>query len=92
MENILVGITRQTVMEIALKAKIPLAEGRVQPFDLYNADEVFLSSTAGGIFPVIELDGRKISDGLPGPVTQKMRDDYFALLESGARSTPVPHK
>jgi len=88
-ENILVGITRQAVMELAERAGIPVVEGRIQPFDLYNADEVFLSSTAGGIFPVAELDGRTIGNGKLGPVTRMMRDSYLALLESGEKSTPV---
>jgi branched-chain amino acid aminotransferase len=88
-DNILAGITRQTVMELAESAGLPVVEGRIQPFDLYNADEVFLSSTAGGIFPVAQLDGRRIADGKPGAVTQKLRDDYLALLERGDSSTPV---
>ncbi len=67
----------------------PWWRGRIQPFDLYNADEIFLSSTAGGIFAVGELDGRTIGDGRMGPVTRQMRDGYQALLESGAKSTPV---
>ncbi len=88
-DNILAGITRQTVMELAEAVGLPVVEGRIQPFDLYNADEVFLSSTAGGIFPVAQLDGRRIADGKPGPVTRKLRDDYLALLERGESSTPV---
>ena len=88
-DNILVGVTRATVLELAAEAGIPVVEGRIQPFDLYNADEMFLSSTAGGIFAVGELDGRAIGDGRMGPVTHRMRDGYQALLESGAKSTPV---
>jgi branched-chain amino acid aminotransferase len=88
-DNILAGITRQTVMELAETAGLPVVEGRIQPFDLYNADEVFLSSTAGGVFPVAQLDGRRIADGKPGSVTRKLRADYLALLERGDSSTPV---
>ncbi len=92
-DNILVGITRQTVIELAEQAQLPVVEGRIQPFDLYNADEVFLTSTAGGVVPVTELDGRTIGSGEPGPVTQEMQDRYVALLESGEKSTLVypPH-
>lgn len=88
-DNILEGITRQTVMELAEAAGITVLDGRIQPFDLYNADEVFLSSTAGGIFAVAELDGRAIGNGKMGPLTRTIRDGYLALLESGDRSTPV---
>lgn len=88
-DNILVGITRQAVIGLAEDAGIQLVYGRIQPFDLYNADEVFLTSTAGGIFAVVELDGRVIGTGKPGLVTRRMHEDYQALLESGAKSTPV---
>lgn len=88
-ENILVGITRQTVIELAEKAGIRVVEGRIQVFDLYNADEAFLSSTAGGIFAVGEIDGRIIADGKAGPVTKMMGKNYHALLESGGNSAPV---
>jgi branched-chain amino acid aminotransferase len=88
-DNILIGITRQTVIELSETVGIPLKECRIQPFDLYNADEVFLSSTAGGIFAVVELDGRRIGSGKPGPMTARTRDLYLALLESREKSTPI---
>jgi branched-chain amino acid aminotransferase len=88
-ENILMGITRQTVIELAEKEGIRLVEGRIQVFDLYNADEVFLSSIAGGIFAVGKLDGRFIAEGKKGPITKMMQDSYLALLEDGKKSTPI---
>jgi len=89
LDNILMGVTRATVMELAAAAGLPVKVGRVQVFDLYNADEVFLSSTAGGIVPVTQLDGRLISNGLVGQSTRLIRDAYQQLLESGTKSTPV---
>ncbi|MCJ7622239.1 MAG: aminotransferase class IV, partial [Anaerolineaceae bacterium] len=88
-DNILVGVTRETVIEMAEEANIPIREGRIQPFDLYNADEVFLSSTAGGVFSVAELDGRTIGTGKPGEITKQMIASYHALLENGDKSTPL---
>jgi branched-chain amino acid aminotransferase len=88
-DNILMGITRDTVMELATDAGLPVRATRVQVFDLYNADEVFLSSTAGGIVPVVQLDGRVIGTGRAGPITVQVRDRYQRLLESGTDSTPV---
>jgi branched-chain amino acid aminotransferase len=88
-ENILMGITRETVVELAADGGLSTRAGRVQVFDLYNADEVFLSSTAGGIVPVVQLDGRMIGNGRPGPITTQIRDGYLSLLTSGAESTPV---
>jgi len=88
-DDILMGITRGTVMELAEEVGIPVITARIQPFDLYNAHEMFLSSTAGGIVPVVELDRRRIGRGCPGPVTVQLRARYEALLESGVQRTPV---
>ncbi len=88
-ENILVGVTRQTVIELAAAEGMETVVGRLTAFDLYNADEVFLTSTAGGIFAVREVDGRTIGHGKPGPITQLLNQKYMELLESGVQSTPV---
>jgi branched-chain amino acid aminotransferase len=88
-ENILFGITRQTVIELSEIRGLSVVEARIQPFDLYNADEVFLTSTAGGIFSVVELDGRRIGNGKPGPITAQLREGYLSLLMSKTKSMPV---
>lgn len=88
-ENILRGITRQTVLEIADKMELAVVEAKLTLFDLYNADEVFFTSTAGGIFPVREVDARQVGNGAPGPITKQIRDAYYQLLETGEHSTPV---
>lgn len=88
-DNILRGITRQTVVELAGQAGIEVRAGRLQPFDFYTADEAFLTSTAGGVVPVGSLDGRTVGDGRRGPITRRIQDAYQALLESGIQSTPV---
>lgn len=87
-DNILVGVTRETVFEIAEKEGIEVAENRLIPYDLYTADEMFLASTAGGIVPVGEVDGRTISSGKLGPVTRKLNQLYFEMLENGVHGTP----
>lgn len=87
--GILEGITRQTVFEIAAELGIPAAERDLTPFDLYTAEEAFLCSTAGGIFPISEADGRTVgSDGL-GPVTRLLRERYWERHLSGPDVTPV---
>jgi len=48
-------------------------------WDLYTADEAFYSSSAGGIFPIIEVDGRKIGDGNPGAITKRLDDIYWKI-------------
>ena len=88
-EGILMGITRQTVFELAAEHGLPAREAQLTAFDLYAADEVFLTSTAGGIMPLVEIDGRSIGDGKPGPVSQRIHGLYWALRESGRHGTPI---
>ena len=88
-EGILMGITRQTVFELAAEHDLPAREAQLTAYDLYAADEIFLTSTAGGIMPLVELDGRAIGDGRPGPISQRVHDLYWALRESGRGGTPV---
>jgi branched-chain amino acid aminotransferase len=86
-ENILKGITRETIIELAAGMKIKVVEGRITPFDFYTADEAFFCSTAGGIFPVVKIDGRVIGDGKAGFLTKRFNESYFELLESGKQSS-----
>jgi len=79
--NILVGITRQTVIELAEAAGYVVVERDMTAYDLYTAGEVFLCSTYGGILPVSELDGRAIGSVVPGPLTEELRERYEQLLE-----------
>jgi len=88
-DGILMGITRQTVFELAAENQIPAREAQLTTYDLYAADEVFLTSTAGGIMPLVEIDGRPIGDGKPGPVSQRIHDLYWALRESDRDGTPI---
>jgi branched-chain amino acid aminotransferase len=88
-EGILMGITRQTVFELAAEHHLPAREAQLTAYDLYAADEVFLTSTAGGIMPLVEIDGRQIGDGKPGPVSQRIHGLYWALRESGRDGTPI---
>ncbi len=83
------GITRRTVFELAAEHQIPAREALLTAYDVYAADEVLLTSTAGGIMPVVEVDGRPIGDGKPGPVGRRMHDLYWALRESGRHGTPI---
>jgi branched-chain amino acid aminotransferase len=87
--GILEGITRETVFEIAAEQGIPAAERDLTPYDLYTAEEAFLCSTAGGIFPIIEADGRRLGDGAPGPLTRHIKERYWERHLSGPDVTPV---
>ncbi len=70
--GILEGITRSVVMDLARAAGIDAVERDMTRFDLYVADECFLTGTAAEIVPVVRIDSRQIGDGRPGPVTQKL--------------------
>ncbi|NMA92805.1 MAG: branched-chain-amino-acid transaminase [Firmicutes bacterium] len=70
--GILEGITREVVLEAAREDKIPVQEVPFTRHDVYVAAECFLTGTAAEIIPVVEVDGRKIGDGLPGPVTARL--------------------
>jgi branched-chain amino acid aminotransferase len=88
-EGILMGITRQTVFELAAEHRLQVREAQLTAYDLYAADEVFLTSTAGGVMPLVEIDGRPIGEGRPGPVFQRVYDLYWALRESSRDGTVV---
>lgn len=75
--GVLLGITRKTVLELADEQGIDCEVGRLNPKQLLAADEVFLTSTAGGIMPVSSIDGVLIGRGDPGPVTQMFRELYW---------------
>ena len=53
-------------------------------YDAYTADEIFLTSTAGGLIPVVELDGRRIGRGEPGPIYRKLAETYRDALNSSS--------
>lgn len=79
--NALPGITRKSALEIAESFGIETNVSDVSTELLYSADEVFAATTAGGITPVIELDGVAIGDGTVGPLTAKIRDRFWALMD-----------
>jgi branched-chain amino acid aminotransferase len=87
--GILRGITRQTFIDLARSAGYECEEISMTPFDLYVADEVFTTSTAGGALAVREIAGRQIHGTVPGPITSRLDKDYWALRESGKYGTPI---
>lgn len=77
----LYGITRGTVMDIAREAGIKVSEPNLTRYDIFNADECFLTGTGAEIVPVVKVDGRVIGDGKPGSVTRMLEDRYHALTK-----------
>jgi branched-chain amino acid aminotransferase len=78
--GILEGITRNAVMELAHAAGIDCREATLTRHDLYTADECFLTGTAAEVIPVVDIDGRAIGSGVPGPVTSRLKDDFHVLV------------
>lgn len=80
--GVLDGITRNTVMELAAKAGITVEEKIMTRYDLYTADECFLTGTAAEVIPVVKIDARVIGDGKPGPVTNKLRELFHGVTKA----------
>ena len=77
----LYGITRSVVMDLAREAGIPASEPNLTRYDLFNADECFLTGTGAELIPVTKIDGRVIGSGKPGPVTKRLVQSYHALTQ-----------
>lgn len=87
--NVLEGITRATVFELAGELGLPSGEADLLPDALRRADEAFICSTAGGIMPVSRVDGVALGDGRPGQLTMQIRSLYWQKRETGWLGTPV---
>ena len=81
----LCGITRSVVFDIAAEFGVPVSEPELTRYDIFTADECFLTGTAAEIIPVVKLDLRPIGDGRPGPMTAKFIGRFRELTcASGA--------
>ncbi len=80
-KNILPGITRKVALELARK-EFPVEERDIPLPELYGADEVYLTSSFKNIVPVVNIGGRRIADGTPGPVTQKMMERFHEYTQN----------
>lgn len=79
-ENCLAGISRQTVLELATKLGIAAKETRLQPYDIYNADEAFFTSTPYCMMPATKFNGLPIGDGNVGPITKRLLAAWSELV------------
>jgi len=99
------GITRDSVLQLAIDADLPARETTISVEDLHNADEIFLTATFTGIEPVVRYDERPVGDGHAGPITRRIADLYgravtgklpayggwlTSLEPSAAHQTPIP--
>ncbi|MGX6443086.1 D-amino-acid transaminase [Neobacillus sp. K501] len=79
---ILKGITKDVILDICEKNNFSVEERTFSLEELELADEVFLSSTTSEVMPIIEIDGKKVSDGVPGPLTRKLQELFEQEIES----------
>ncbi|MCY4159380.1 MAG: aminotransferase class IV [Bacteroidetes bacterium] len=87
-DSCLHGITRSKILRLAQDLSIPARESNLSMTQMYTADEVFTTGTMGELTPVLEVDGRMIGGGKPGPLTLKLRDAYWERTKS--EGTPLP--
>ena len=79
--NNLKGITREVVIELIKKLGIPFKETNISLYDLYTADEIFVTGTAAEICPITWIDGRVVGDGKPGKITRLLMEEFKKLTE-----------
>jgi len=85
-QGALKGITRDTIIDIARDLKIPLQEVNMTRYDIWCADEAFLTGSGAEVCPVVGLDGREIGDGKPGPITKRVLAEFRRrVLVEGVR-------
>ena len=77
------GITRSIVIKLAKEENLQVVEKNLTRFDLYVCDEFFLTGTAAEVIGIVEVDGRIIGDGKPGPITSLLRKKFFEYTRKG---------
>ena len=87
--GVLLGVTRRTVLELADEIGVTTRTSPLPESRLGEADEIFLTSTAGGVMPVTSLDGRPVGDGTVGQITRRIQDAYWEAHNREAWSTPI---
>lgn len=78
--RILSGVTRAVALELARNGGVPIQERFISQAELYGADEVFLTGTTVEVLAVVRVDGKVISDGLPGPITRRLAAGFTGLV------------
>lgn len=87
----LLGITRRSVIELTAESGQPAEQGRLTADELTRAQEVLVTSTAGGVMPVTVIDGKPVGSGVPGPLTLQLREQYWARHSDPRYSAPVQY-
>jgi len=89
-DGLLEGITRNLVLDLALRDGLAVTEESLAADDLRRADEAFITSTLKGILPVRRCDGWPIRDGRPGPLTRRLLDLFDAVIQEETKAGSAP--
>lgn len=80
-DNVLKGITRKLVIDIAHKLNIEVSESMITTEELFDADEVFISATNKKILPIVQIEDKVIHKGIPGEITKQLFEEYNSLIK-----------
>ncbi len=88
-ENILAGVTRTIILKLCEKLVIKAGESVFGPWEVLSADEVFLTGTGAEVAPIVQVDGKQIANGLPGPITKRLLGAFREEVANPANSVPI---
>jgi branched-chain amino acid aminotransferase len=80
-QNVLSGIVRSMVLEVARSAGIPVHLTAIQNSELESIEEAFLTNTSRSVLPIHKIDEQIVGTGKPGPITNKLMDNYHQLIQ-----------
>jgi branched-chain amino acid aminotransferase len=89
--SVLLGVTRETVFDLCAEMGIPCHARDIPVESLRRADEVFITSTAGGVMPVSKIDGHPVGSGEVGKLTRQMMARYWQLHEDEKFRKPISY-
>jgi branched-chain amino acid aminotransferase len=89
--GVLEGITRKSVIEICESLGLPIRICTIPVAAFLEADEVFLTSSSGGVMPVTRINQRILGNGVPGPITDRLRQSYEVLRATGPRRITISY-
>jgi branched-chain amino acid aminotransferase len=91
-QGVLEGMTRRTAIELAPECDYKVVQRNLPADEALAADEVFITSTAGGIIPITKIDGQAIGSGAPGRVTQKLQKRYWEVHQDPRYALKIDYK
>jgi branched-chain amino acid aminotransferase len=88
-DNILVGVTRNTILGLCARLNIPAGEELFGPEEVHGAEEVFLTGSGAEVAPIVQVDGCRIADGRPGRLTRRLLEAFHGETADPSNSVPI---